>query len=143
MTGSLIGLSYLTSLNYALFILLLGKCDPHIFTSTSIYTNLVVHGLRLGGSLQFIKTISQNLLCSLKLLQALMSFSSLLPLMSPHLSIMGFISTRLLLPLVDMDIYQSKSYFQILPLNLVPDTLDGDRSTKRHQLLLQRTDRFS
>ena len=133
MTGSLIGLSYLTSLNYALFILLIGKCDPHIFTSTSIYTNLVVHGLRLGGSLQFVKIISQNLLCSLKLLQALSCPLALYcPLCPPHLSIMGFISTRLLLPLLDMDIYQTKSYFQILPLNLVPDTLDGDRSTKRH-----------
>ena len=134
MTGSLIGLSYLTSLNYALFILLLGKCDPHIFTSTSIYTNLVVHGLRLGGSLQFVKIISQNLLCSLKLLQALSCPLALYcPLCPPHLSIMGFISAGLLSPFGGHGNISDKTYFQILPLNLVPDTLDGDRSTKRHQ----------
>ena len=134
MTGSLIGLSYLTSLNYALFILLLGKCDPHIFTSTSIYTNLVVHGLRLGGSLQFVKTISQNLLCSLKLLQALSCPLALYCPLCPPISVLWVLLARgCFLPLVDMDIYQTKSYFQILQLNLVPDTLDGDRSTKRHQ----------
>ena len=50
MTVSLIDFSYLTSLNYVLIIHLLGEYDLHIFTSTAISPNLVVTGLRLGGS---------------------------------------------------------------------------------------------